>query len=63
MAGLLSIKDWGKVWIYRETFLLGFANTLKTAFGGLVLALVLGILFGLLSTSHKKSCVRLPVCT
>ena len=54
MAELLSPEAWGKVWTYRGTFLTGFGNTLETAIFGLLLALALGILFGLMATSGKK---------
>lgn len=55
MQELFSPEAWAKVWTYRSTFLLGFGNTLKTAVFALVLALVLGILFGLAATSGKKA--------
>lgn len=42
------------MWTYRGTFLLGLGNTLRTAVFGLLLALLLGIVFGLMATSHKK---------
>lgn len=54
MDQLFSPQAWGRVWTYRGTFMLGLANTLETAIFALVLALVLGILFGLASTSGKK---------
>jgi len=54
MSGFLSLDAWAKVWAFRSSFLLGLINTLKTAFGGLLLALVLGIIFGLFSTGNKK---------
>ena len=54
MSGLFSTRAWNKIWIYRGTFLLGLSNTLKTAIISLVLALALGIVFGLLATSNKK---------
>lgn len=54
MAELLSPQAWGKVWTYRITFLVGFGNTLETAIFGLLLALALGLFFGLLATSGKK---------
>ena len=38
MSGLFSPRAWNKIWIYRGTFLLGLANTLKTA----VVALLIG---------------------
>lgn len=54
MSGLFSTRAWNKIWIYRGTFLLGLSNTLKTAIIALMLALALGIIFGLLATSNKK---------
>lgn len=54
MSGIFSAAGWLKVWTFRSTFLLGFVNTLKTAVFGLVLALILGIIFGLMATSGKK---------
>ena len=54
MSGLFSVEAWNKVWTYRGTFLLGLENTAVTALFALLLALVLGILFGLLATSGKK---------
>lgn len=54
MSGLFSARAWNKIWIYRGTFLLGLANTLKTSIIALMLALALGIIFGLLATSNKK---------
>ena len=54
MAGIFSLDAWEKIWIYRGTFLLGLYNTAITAFGGLLLSLILGITFGLMATSEKK---------
>lgn len=54
MNGLFSSDAWTKVWNYRESFLLGWGNTVATALGGLILALLLGIICGLFSTSGKK---------
>ncbi len=54
MSGLFSPRAWNKIWIYRETFLLGLMNTLKTAVIALLIALLLGIIFGLMETSNKK---------
>ncbi len=54
MSGLFDAAAWGKVWLYRQTFLLGLANTAKTALFGLLLAFILGVGFGLMSTSGKK---------
>ena len=54
MSGLFSAEAWNKVWTYRGTFLLGLENTALTALFALMLALVLGIFFGLLATSGKR---------
>lgn len=53
MSGLLSADAWAKVWTFRGTFLLGLENTVKTALFGLMLAFVLGVIFGLMATSGK----------
>ena len=54
MAGLFSAEAWNKIWVYRGTFFLGLKNTAVTALFALMLALVIGILFGLFATSGKK---------
>lgn len=54
MSGIFSMRAWEKVWLYRGTFLLGLWNTVQTAVFAILLALALGIIFGLLATSGKK---------
>ena len=54
MGGLFSPEAWEKVWIYKGTFLHGLGNTVLLAAVALILAIVLGIIFGLMSTSGKK---------
>ena len=54
MGGLFSLDAWAKVWLFRETFLLGLTNTLKMAIVALVISLILGVIFGLMATSGKK---------
>lgn len=54
MSGIFSINAWLKVWTYRSTFLLGLLNTAETAFAGVLLSLVIGIILGLMATSKKK---------
>lgn len=54
MSGLLSARAWSKVWIYRRTFALGLLNTIQTSIFGILLALAIGIIFGLMATSDKK---------
>lgn len=54
MSGIFSYRAWEKVWIYRETFLLGLLNTVQTSIFGILLALVIGLIFGLMATSGNK---------
>lgn len=54
MGGLFSADAWNMVWTFRETFVIGFKNTVFTAVVSLVLSLVLGVIFGLMSTSGNK---------
>lgn len=54
MSGIFSKGAWLKVWTYRNTFMLGLFNTVETAVAGVLLAIVLGILFGLMATGEKK---------
>lgn len=53
MAGLFSAEDWLMVWNYKDTFILGFINTLQTAVIGILLALIIGIIIGLMAASEK----------
>lgn len=55
MENLFSPEAWEKVWVFRETFLLGLFNSARMAFVALFLSLILGIIFGLMATSGKKS--------
>ncbi len=55
MSGIFSLRAWEKVWLYRGTFLLGLFNTVRTAVFAILLALALGILFGLMATSGKRA--------
>ena len=52
--GLFSLNAWEKVWTFRSTFLMGLYNTGRMAFFALILSLLLGMIFGLMSTSGKK---------
>lgn len=54
MSGIFSETAWMKVWTYRSTFLLGLFNTVRTAVLAVLLALILGIVFGLFATGRKK---------
>ncbi len=53
MSGLLSKDAWIKVWTYRSTFEMGFLNTLLTAAAAVLLAMMLGIVLGLMASSGK----------
>ena len=54
MSGIFSQDAWQKVWTYRNTFFLGLGNTALTAFFGVLLALVIGVVIGLMATSKRK---------
>lgn len=53
MSGIFSESAWMKVWTYKGTFALGLANTVETALAGILLALCIGIVLGLMATSGK----------
>lgn len=55
MSGIFSQNAWLKVWTYRGTFGLGLWTTVKLSVAGVLLAFALGILFGLMSTSGKRT--------
>lgn len=55
MGGLFSADAWETVWRYRSTFLHGLGNTVRLAVFALLLSLVLGIMFGLMSAGGKKA--------
>jgi putative glutamine transport system permease protein len=52
--GPFAPQRWAFVWRDRAVFLEGFGVTLLVSFCALLLALVLGIIFGLFSTSSNK---------
>ena len=54
METVFSAKAWATVWQYRATFLNGFFNTLQSAAVGLLIALAIGFLLGLMATSGKR---------
>lgn len=55
MANIFSLEAWYKIWVYKETFLIGLGNTLLTSVVAVFMALALGLLFGLMATSSKLS--------
>lgn len=54
IAEIFSKNDWIMIWNYKDTFILGFLNTLETAVVGIVLSLIIGIIIGLMGTSYNK---------
>lgn len=54
MSGIFSPDAWNKVWMYRGTFTLGLWNTIETSLFGILLALILGLIFGLMATCGNK---------
>ncbi len=54
MNELFSADAWNKIWTFRQVFLQGLGNTALTAFVGLLLALVIGIISGLFATGNSR---------
>ena len=55
IKGLLDAKRWAALWdAIPEYYIPGFLMTLKIAIVGLIVALILGIIFGTLSTMKFK---------
>lgn len=54
IKGLFEVKRWNALFRVSDDYLAGFTMTLKVALAGLLLALILGIIFGMLSTSKVK---------
>ncbi len=54
IKGLLEAKRWHALFRVSDNYIAGFTTTLKVALAGLLLALVLGIIFGMMSTSKAK---------
>ena len=54
MATLFSMDAWARVWNFRATFLLGLKETVLTALFSILLALLLGLVFGLFSTGKSR---------
>ncbi|MDD6205219.1 amino acid ABC transporter permease [Succinivibrio sp.] len=53
MGNLFCADAWLKIWIYKETFIVGFLTTVETSVFAILISLLLGIVFGLFSTSGK----------
>lgn len=55
METIFSYSAWQTVFKYSGTFILGFKNTILTAIFALAISLILGVIFGLMATSNKKT--------
>jgi putative glutamine transport system permease protein len=55
MNGPFAALRWVFLWRDRSVFLEGFGVTILVSLAALLLALVLGVIFGLFSTSNKRS--------
>ncbi|MCM1165906.1 MAG: amino acid ABC transporter permease [Lachnospiraceae bacterium] len=51
---MFDINKWETVWKHRQSFIDGTLSTIIMALLGLAIALILGVIFGLMSTSGKK---------
>lgn len=51
---MFDANKWELIWTHRQSFIDGALSTVVMAFFGLAIALVLGVIFGLMSTSGKK---------
>ena len=51
---MFEADKWELVWTHRQTFIDGTISTLLMALFGLALAMVIGVVIGLMATSHTK---------
>ena len=51
---MFNIEKWGIIWKHRQSFFDGTVSTVIMALAGLAIALILGVIFGLMSTSGRK---------
>lgn len=51
---MFDSAKWSLIWVHRQAFIDGTVSTIIMAFFGLIIAMILGILFGLMATSGKK---------
>lgn len=54
VKGLLDISRWESAFAEMDTFGMGMLMTIKVSFIGLIVALLLGIVFGVISTTRVK---------
>lgn len=51
---MFDAEKWELIWTHRQTFIDSTVSTLIMALFGLILAMTIGIAFGLMATSHTK---------
>ncbi|MDY4586923.1 MAG: amino acid ABC transporter permease [Oscillospiraceae bacterium] len=51
---MFDAEKWGLIWTHRQTFIDGTLSTLLMALFGLALAMTIGVIVGLMATSHTK---------
>lgn len=51
---MFDIEKWEMVWKHRQSFFDGTISTIVMALFGLMIAMILGVVFGLMSTSGRK---------
>ncbi|MFR5601870.1 MAG: amino acid ABC transporter permease [Lachnospiraceae bacterium] len=54
MKGIFDVSRWEALFRVSDDYLAGFTMTLKVALTGLLLALALGVIFGILSSSRSR---------
>jgi putative glutamine transport system permease protein len=54
IKGLLDISRWEKTFEHMDTFGLGMLMTIKVSFISLIVAIILGVIFGVFSTTKVK---------
>ena len=54
MADMFALWRWQKLWEDRMLFVKAFGVTVELAVGGLILALILGFLVGILATTSSR---------
>lgn len=52
---MFDIEKWEIIWTHRQSFLDGTLSTIIMAFFGLAISMIIGVAFGLMSTSGKRT--------
>ncbi len=51
---MFDLEKWEMIWKHRQSFFDGTVSTVIMALAGLAIAMILGVIFGLMSTSGRK---------